>query len=653
MQLYGKISTRLYFLLLLLKRRRRSSTKDLLSLAFSHFVGALHGILSHIDTLATQCYVFPKFAFVCCFWQRVCVVSTLPIFLKRCLDIICAKPMNAIQTGYCKMKGWFQAQPLTPFETITLVGSLITIPVAFFSFNAQLVSSQQTARMEMLSQISGAFAEPDMFEAVDYFLQEFKRLEDIQTKAPQYVSAPRFSKRYDEALEALRNSKKTRKYQYEILTTLHQAEQLYQIEKEYPKLLTSLITPAIVEVTLSVFPKLDKGFTQGVDEPVYKMVYQVFEETRQSYLEPYFYAKKTEKARHSYIINNNAIQRTRRILQSLQPWDTKFGDEGDRILTELHLELLKEMQGLNKDRKETLKKLNSLDARFKGYEQRLKNTTKISRLSYLYFYRGVVKSDLEDNAGALKDCDKAIELNPNEARAYVNRGLVKSDLGRKKEALVDYDKAIELNPNEARAYFNRGIVKSDLGRKKEALADYDKAIELNPNEARVYVNRGNVKDDLGDKAGALKDYDKAIELNPNEARAYVNRGIVKSDLGRKKEALADYDKANELNPNDAKAYVNRGIVKSDLGRKKEALADYDKAIELNPNEARAYVNRGNVKDDLGDKAGALKDYDKAIELNPNEARAYVNRGILYQSMGEADKATQDFKKAKAHKAKGF
>ena len=54
---------------------------------------------------------------------------------------------------------------------------------------------------------------------------------------------------------------------------------------------------------------------------------------------------------------------------------------------------------------------------------------------------------------------KAIELNPNYAKAYYNRGIAKFDLQDYKGAIADYTKAIELNPNYAKAYYNRGIAK--------------------------------------------------------------------------------------------------------------------------------------------------------------------------------------------------
>ena len=79
--------------------------------------------------------------------------------------------------------------------------------------------------------------------------------------------------------------------------------------------------------------------------------------------------------------------------------------------------------------------------------------------------------------------------------------------------MKNYDKAIELNPEYAKAYNNRGSVKADLGDKKEAIKDYDKAIELNPEYAKAYNNRGNIKFDLENYEEAIRDYNKALKSN--------------------------------------------------------------------------------------------------------------------------------------------
>jgi len=46
--------------------------------------------------------------------------------------------------------------------------------------------------------------------------------------------------------------------------------------------------------------------------------------------------------------------------------------------------------------------------------------------------------------------------------------------------VASYKKAIEIDPNNANAYINMGFALSNLGRKEEAVASYKKAIEIDP-----------------------------------------------------------------------------------------------------------------------------------------------------------------------------
>ena len=180
----------------------------------------------------------------------------------------------------------------------------------------------------------------------------------------------------------------------------------------------------------------------------------------------------------------------------------------------------------------------------------------------------------------IADLDKAIELKPDFAVAYVNRAAAKLRLGRLQEAVADCDRAIEIEPNLAEAYSNRSTANGQMGRLQEAVADCDRAIELKPDFAEALSNRGSAKDDLGCHEEAVADYDRAIELKPDLARAYLGRGRAKGSLGRYEEALADYDKAVEIQPNFAKAYLNRASANRELGRHEEATVDLRKAIEL-------------------------------------------------------------------------
>jgi len=100
-----------------------------------------------------------------------------------------------------------------------------------------------------------------------------------------------------------------------------------------------------------------------------------------------------------------------------------------------------------------------------------------------YLGKGMAKAEKGDWKGALQDFNKAIELNPKYAIAYVVRGLGKEGLSDYRGAIQDFNKAIELNPNYATAYSNRGTAKLKLGQKDSGCLDLSKAGELGLSDA--------------------------------------------------------------------------------------------------------------------------------------------------------------------------
>ena len=99
----------------------------------------------------------------------------------------------------------------------------------------------------------------------------------------------------------------------------------------------------------------------------------------------------------------------------------------------------------------------------------------------IYFNSGEAKYDQEDYQGALADYTKSIEINPNDAFAYVRRGEIYQTLKDYQSAIAEYDKALEIDSQIAGAYINRGSAKNALNDYQEALNDLQKGFEITPN----------------------------------------------------------------------------------------------------------------------------------------------------------------------------
>ncbi|XP_008545805.1 tetratricopeptide repeat protein 1 [Microplitis demolitor] len=69
----------------------------------------------------------------------------------------------------------------------------------------------------------------------------------------------------------------------------------------------------------------------------------------------------------------------------------------------------------------------------------------------LYANRAAAKAKDDDKESAIKDCSKAIELNPSYLKAYLRRAQLYEQTDNLDQSLADYKKIIELDPGNSEA----------------------------------------------------------------------------------------------------------------------------------------------------------------------------------------------------------
>ena len=89
----------------------------------------------------------------------------------------------------------------------------------------------------------------------------------------------------------------------------------------------------------------------------------------------------------------------------------------------------------------------------------------------------------------IKDCTKAIRLDPKHSEAYNNRGISYASSGQFEMAIQDFTEAIRLDPNDASAYYNRGLSYRKLGQNEKAIEDFTEAIRLDPGHEKAIKHR--------------------------------------------------------------------------------------------------------------------------------------------------------------------
>jgi tetratricopeptide (TPR) repeat protein len=256
-------------------------------------------------------------------------------------------------------------------------------------------------------------------------------------------------------------------------------------------------------------------------------------------------------------------------------------------------------------------------------------------------------NELHDHEAALKDFNKAIELNPKYIVAIANRGVTRGSLGQKDEAIADLQRALAINPNSPNPDFILRIadLRYLLNDFTGSIADYNRLLAMDKLYPRIYSKRAGSEAMLGQAQEALQDSDKALDLDPKDEEAYNSRGLANRLLGKLDDAAVDFTLATNIKKDYSRPYNNRGAVYLAQGQPEKALEDFDKAIQLDSYFADAYSNRGSVKHQLGRDKAALTDLDAALRLDPNSADAYQNRGVVKNVLKLFPEALADFNQA--------
>ncbi|MCM1451032.1 MAG: tetratricopeptide repeat protein [Clostridium sp.] len=150
-----------------------------------------------------------------------------------------------------------------------------------------------------------------------------------------------------------------------------------------------------------------------------------------------------------------------------------------------------------------------------------------------YLGRALDFITLRNYQAAISDLDRAVEMNPDHALAYMLR------------AQSRYYQSLESAPYD-RA--ETGLSSLDTRRESLALAlaDIDRAIQYSPRTSALWYDKGNILYSMGNLPAASEAYTKAIELEPSMGEAYFNRGYIKLKAGDEKGGIDDLSKAGEL-----------------------------------------------------------------------------------------------------------
>ena len=234
----------------------------------------------------------------------------------------------------------------------------------------------------------------------------------------------------------------------------------------------------------------------------------------------------------------------------------------------------------------------------------------------LLYNRALALEQTKNFQESLNTFNHLLETNPKFDIGYTARGRLNLEMGDTINAVADAQKAIELNPASANAY----IILADAAMHEtppnyaNALEAMDNAIKYEPRYAGNYINRSFLRYHQDDYSGAMADLDYALSLDSMNYTAHYNRALLRLEVHDFNKAIDDLDFVLQADPNDTRALFNRALLRREIGDIDEGIKDLDRLIEIFPDFSAAYFMRYEMYQAKGNRSRAQHDLDKSISL---------------------------------------
>jgi serine/threonine protein kinase/Flp pilus assembly protein TadD len=279
------------------------------------------------------------------------------------------------------------------------------------------------------------------------------------------------------------------------------------------------------------------------------------------------------------------------------------------------------------------------------------DVTTASMEAYKYFINGVENHRKFYYDDARQDFEKAVEIDPTFASAFLFLSSTYSALlnTESRDRSIETAKSLSHKAtNKERLFIESSYaqyIERDVGKAGNILRQIN---EKYPREKTAHYLLGIFFRRAGNIKGAIEQHHKVLELDP----AY---GESHNDLGYAYMTLEDYEKAVEhfkeymaLNPDDANPHDSIADVYFRMGRLNETIVHYEEAIRIKPEFQVSYYKLGYIYAMKEDTAEAMSWLDRCIEMTESSGIrlfGYLFKGFYFYWLGNTEKAFIEIRRA--------
>jgi len=178
-----------------------------------------------------------------------------------------------------------------------------------------------------------------------------------------------------------------------------------------------------------------------------------------------------------------------------------------------------------------------------------------------------------------------------------------------------YERAVELDPNFATAYVKLGVVYGNMGQSERAEELVKKGFDLRDRASereKLYI-AALYYDKTGQVEKAIETYELYKQSFPRDAIAYLNEGVTLSIAGQPEKDLESTQQASRIDPDLSNAYSNMAWTYMTLGRFDEAKAVLAQEAERKLGGTGLHGYASHLAFLVGDSAAQAREEDLAAK----------------------------------------
>ncbi|MEQ8190762.1 MAG: tetratricopeptide repeat protein [Candidatus Eremiobacterota bacterium] len=151
----------------------------------------------------------------------------------------------------------------------------------------------------------------------------------------------------------------------------------------------------------------------------------------------------------------------------------------------------------------------------------------------MWIDRMIARYKAGDYEGAIKCCDEALEIDPNDTIAITKKAAILYGKGDFQEALKYYNKALDIDPDDYHALLGKVSLLSDLNRSDEAIFFCNRFLVINPDNMQAQLVKAKCLFVMGRYEEAIMLCNEVLSVNREDIRFSFIKAISKDREDKK------------------------------------------------------------------------------------------------------------------------